>query len=52
MTMTKLLAYDSAIKGKFKISVANSSTYCILSEVGGKKYYKNGPGGAIGTAAC
>jgi type IV pilus assembly protein PilA len=53
MTVTALKSYDGAINAnKFKISVANSATYCVLSEVGGKKFYKAGPSSDITTTAC
>jgi prepilin-type N-terminal cleavage/methylation domain-containing protein len=51
MTLTALKAYDEGVKN-VKVSVANSATYCVLSEVGGKRYYKNGPSSDITTTAC
>jgi type IV pilus assembly protein PilA len=31
---------------------ASGSAYCITSKKGSSQYWKNGPGGTIGTAAC
>jgi len=45
MNVSALQAYDSAIvPTKLTIASASSTTYCISSTVGGKMWYKNGPG--------
>ena len=52
MTLAKLQAsYDAGIKNIVIVS-ANSTAYCIKSQVGTKVWYKNGPSGDITTAAC
>ncbi len=44
-------SYDQGIKNITIVSVADA-TYCVKSEVGGKTWYKGGPGGDITTTAC
>src|SRR5437588_856191 len=45
MNVSALQAYDSAIvPTKLTIGSASSTTYCISSTVGGRTWYKNGPG--------
>lgn len=52
VTLTKLQqSYDAGIKNITIIS-ANSTTYCISSQVGTKTWYKNGPGADISTTVC
>ena len=52
MTLSVLQnSYDQGIKNIEVVSAADT-TYCIKSSVGGKTYYKNGPGGDITTTAC
>ena len=43
MTLSALQAYDAGVKG-ITVGTATSVTYCITSNVGGKIWYKNGPG--------
>jgi type IV pilus assembly protein PilA len=43
MTLAALQAYDAGVKG-ITVGTATSVTYCITSNVGGKIWYKNGPG--------
>jgi prepilin-type N-terminal cleavage/methylation domain-containing protein len=52
-TLTKLQAsYDAGIKN-IKISVANSTTYCIVNTSPSTvKYHKSGPSGAINPGSC
>jgi type IV pilus assembly protein PilA len=51
MTLADLKAYDSGVKN-VTVSFANSSTYCVFSEVGGKRYEKDGPSADIVSGAC
>jgi type IV pilus assembly protein PilA len=51
MTLADLKSYDSGVKN-VTVSVANSSTYCIFSEVGGNDYQKNGPSADIAAGDC
>jgi type IV pilus assembly protein PilA len=51
MTLADLKAYDSGVKN-VTVSLANSATYCIFSEVGGKRYEKDGPSADIVAGAC
>jgi type IV pilus assembly protein PilA len=53
VTLTKLQAsYDAGIKN-IKISVANSTTYCIRNTVPGTvQYHKSGPGADIKIGYC
>jgi type IV pilus assembly protein PilA len=53
VTLTKLQAsYDAGIKN-IKISVANSTTYCIRNTVPGTvQYHKSGPSGDIKVGFC
>jgi len=52
-TLTKLQAsYDAGIKN-IKISVANSTTYCIVNTSPGTVFYhKSGPGADIKAGSC
>jgi type IV pilus assembly protein PilA len=52
-TLTKLQAsYDAGIKN-IKISVANSTTYCIVNTSPSTVFYhKSGPSGAINSGHC
>jgi hypothetical protein len=52
-TLTKLQgSYDAGIKN-IKISVANSTTYCIVNTVPGTVFYhKSGPGADIKAGHC
>ena len=52
-TLTKLQgSYDAGIKN-IKISVANSTTYCIVNTVPGTVFYhKSGPGADIKSGHC
>ena len=53
LTVAKIKAYDSgAVKTGFVVSVANSTTYCIQSTVGGKTYNKDGPAADIVSGHC
>ena len=51
MTLADLKAYDSGVKN-VTVSLANSATYCVFSEVGGKRYQKDGPSADIVAGAC
>ena len=53
VTLTKLQgSYDAGIKN-IKISVANSTTYCIENTSPGTvTYHKSGPAGDINSGAC
>ncbi|MDQ4030618.1 MAG: prepilin-type N-terminal cleavage/methylation domain-containing protein [Actinomycetota bacterium] len=51
MTLADLKAYDSGVKA-VTVSLANSTTYCIYSAVGGKNYQKNGPSADIVAGDC
>ena len=53
VTLTKLQgSYDAGIKN-IKISVANSTTYCVVNTVPGTVFYhKSGPSGAINPGSC
>jgi type IV pilus assembly protein PilA len=53
VTLTKLQAsYDAGIKN-IKISLANSTTYCIVNTSPSTvKYHKSGPSGAINPGTC
>ena len=54
MTLSLLQTYDAGVKNVVVGSVT-SSTYCISSTVGGKEWWKNGPGADIsntGAAPC
>jgi len=46
MTTAALASYDAGVKN-IAVGTATSLTYCIKSVVGGKTWYKNGPGAAI-----
>jgi type IV pilus assembly protein PilA len=46
MTLTALQTYDAGVKN-ITVPSASSVTYCIKSDVGGKVWYKNGPGADI-----
>ena len=46
MTLSLLQTYDAGVKNVVVGSVT-SSTYCISSTVGGKEWWKNGPGADI-----
>jgi type IV pilus assembly protein PilA len=46
MTTLSLLTYDAGVKNVV-IGSASSISYCVKSVVGGKTWYKNGPGAAI-----
>jgi type IV pilus assembly protein PilA len=46
MTTLALTSYDAGVKNVI-IGSASSLTYCVKSIVGGKTWYKNGPGAAI-----
>ena len=43
MTLASLQSYDAGVKN-IVVGTATSVTYCITSNVGGKVWYKNGPG--------
>jgi type IV pilus assembly protein PilA len=54
MTLSLLQSYDAGVKNVVVGSVT-SATYCISSTVGGKEWWKNGPGADItntGTPPC
>jgi type IV pilus assembly protein PilA len=53
VTLAKLQgSYDAGIKN-VKISVANSTTYCIVNTLPGTvKYHKSGPGADIKSGSC
>ena len=53
VTLTKLQgSYDAGIKN-IKISVANSTTYCVVNTSPGTVFYhKSGPSGAINPGHC
>ena len=53
VTLTKLQAsYDAGIKN-IKVSVANSTTYCIVNTSPGTvQYHKSGPGADIKPGSC
>ena len=53
VTLTKLQgSYDAGIKN-IKVSVANSTTYCIVNTVPGTvKYHTSGPGADIKSGSC
>src|SRR6187455_1879049 len=53
VTLTKLQgSYDAGIKN-IKVSVANSTTYCIVNTVPGTvQYHKSGPGADIKSGSC
>jgi type IV pilus assembly protein PilA len=46
MTTLSLLTYDAGVKNVV-VGSASSISYCVSSTVGGKEWYKNGPGAAI-----
>jgi type IV pilus assembly protein PilA len=53
MTVSLLQAYDSAIvPTKLTIFMADTTTYCIESTVGGQVFNKKGPGADIVTGVC
>ena len=51
MTISSLISYDAGLNvvGLSVVS-ATSATYCVKAAVGGKIWYKNGPGAAISNA--
>jgi type IV pilus assembly protein PilA len=54
MTLSLLQSYDAGVKN-IVVGSVTSSTYCVSSLVGNKKWWKNGPGADIsntGTAPC
>jgi type IV pilus assembly protein PilA len=53
MTLADLTAIDPAIvPAKLTIALANSTTYCVESSVGGKTWSKAGPGADVASGAC
>ena len=46
MTTLSLASYDAGVKN-VAVGSASSVTYCVSSTVGGKTWYKNGPGAAL-----
>jgi type IV pilus assembly protein PilA len=54
MTLSLLQSYDAGVKN-IVVGSVTSSTYCVSSLVGNKKWWKDGPGADIsntGTAPC
>ena len=54
MTLSLLQSYDAGVKN-IVVGSVTSSTYCVSSLVGNKKWWKDGPGQDItnsGTAPC
>jgi prepilin-type N-terminal cleavage/methylation domain-containing protein len=51
MTVPALRAYTPGV-GDVTVLSAAVDTYCVRSEVGGRVWFKNGPGGDITRAAC
>jgi type IV pilus assembly protein PilA len=54
MNLSLLQSYDAGVKN-IVVGSVTSSTYCISSLVGNKKWWKNGPGADMdnqGTAPC
>src|SRR3990170_6196547 len=52
MTVTYLQStYSPGIQG-FHVLAADTSSYCVVSTVEGRSWYKHGPGAAITTTAC
>ncbi len=45
-------AYDQGVKNVVFLGTSNTVSYCLRSSVGGKNWYKHGPGGDITTTAC
>jgi type IV pilus assembly protein PilA len=52
MTLANLQAIDAGIKLAGDPTLLSATSYCISSTVGSYTYNKQGPGGAITTAAC
>ncbi len=52
ITLTKMQAYDQGVKNVVLVGTANTTSYCLKSQVGTKAWYKQGPGGDITTLAC
>ena len=52
ITLTKMQAYDQGVKNVVLLGAANTTSYCLKSQVGTKAWYKQGPGGDITTLAC
>ena len=51
MTLSSLISYDAGLNvNGLTVPSASSSTYCITATVGGKTWYKNGPGATISNA--
>ena len=51
MTLSTLISYDAGLNVQgLTVGTANSVTYCISAVVGGKTWYKNGPGSALSSA--
>ena len=54
MTLALLQTYDAGVVN-IVVGSVSTTTYCVSSTVGGKKWWKNGPGAAIsntGTPPC
>ena len=54
MTLSLLQTYDAGVTN-IVVGSVTSATYCVSSSVGGKKWWKNGPGAKIdnqGTPPC
>ena len=52
MTLTALQSYDQGVKNVVIVGAANTTSYCIKSQVGTKIWSKKGPGGDITTSVC
>ena len=51
MTLSSLISYDAGLNvNGLSVGTATSVTYCVKAIVGGKTWYKNGPGAAISNA--
>jgi type IV pilus assembly protein PilA len=51
MTLSSLISYDAGLNVVgLTVGTATSATYCITAAVGGKIWYKNGPGASISNA--
>jgi type IV pilus assembly protein PilA len=51
MTISSLISYDAGLNVTgLSVVSATSATYCVKALVGGKIWYKNGPGAAISNA--
>ena len=51
LTLSALISYDAGLNVTgLSVPSATSATYCVTASVGGKTWYKNGPGAAISNA--